>query len=346
MKAFGVAATSKLAEEAALECLADRGTAADAVAAAFFALAGARPDVLAAPTTLLVAGASAVGRFFDGRAVQPGLGGTRARGLAPDAAVPLAARAAAPRAVGAVLLMKASFGSLDVSRTIGFGVRSAKAAGDADRQRTLERVLAQGGRALTSLAEQVLARVGKTAGGAFTEADLGAEATQTEAARGLLRAGDGAKLVVADEPHVGGALSEVGRERELCAAIDARGMIATMAIHVGHTTFDGASLEVTGLGIHLPLTAALPVRERARVAPGTVLLAPPSWRTVDAGSGGRAAFSFGAVPPVPREHGATLTEALVSLAEGSDVSLLATKRGVGRFLASDLWASDDPIPDA
>jgi hypothetical protein len=346
VRAYGVAATSKLAEEAALECLADRGTAADAVAAAFFALAGARPDVLAAPTTLLVAGASAVGRFFDGRAAQPGAGGSRARGIAPDAAVPLAARAAAPRAVGAVLLMKASFGSLDVSRAIGVGVRAARDAGDADRRRTLERVLAHGGRALASLAEPVLARVGRTAGGAFTEADLTAEATQSEAARAHLQARDGSKLVVADEPHVGASLSDVGRERELCAVIDARGMIATMAIHVGHTTFDGASLEVPGLGIQLPLTAVLPVRERARVAPGTVLLAPPSWRTVDAGSGGRAAFSFAAVPPVPHEHGATLTEALVSLAEGSDVSLLATRRGVGRFLASDLWASDEPPRDA
>jgi hypothetical protein len=192
----------------------------------------------------------------------------------------------------------------------------------------------------------VLASVGRTSGGAFTEADLGAEATQTEAGRVQLQARDGAKLVVADEPHAGTSLSEVGRERELCAAIDARGMIATMAIHVGHTTFDGASLEVRGLGIHLPLTAALPVRERARVAPGTVLSAPPSWRTVDAGAGGRAAFAFREVPPIPPDRGATLTESLVSLGEGNDVSLLSTRRGVGRFLASELWASDEPPPDA
>ena len=137
MKNFDAAASNKLAEVAAEEALADRGTAADAVAAGFFALAGGRPEALCAPFVALVGGPSAVGRVFDGRTAQPGKNGTRSRGLRPEEIPSLATRAAVPRSLGAVLLLIASFGNRSLTRTIQSGVRVARENGDDARKRTL-----------------------------------------------------------------------------------------------------------------------------------------------------------------------------------------------------------------
>ena len=105
------AATTALATSATRDALASKGSAVDAVLAGFFAEAGANPDVLLAPFSALVVGTGAGERAFDGRAVQPGKGIDRPRGLLPGEVPQAVHHVAAPRTIAAIALMIGPLGT-------------------------------------------------------------------------------------------------------------------------------------------------------------------------------------------------------------------------------------------
>ena len=90
------AATHEVMAEAAQTVLDAGADAADALVAGFFALAGATPAGLLAPTVAMLGGTGVGGRVFDGRALQPGRGAPRPRGFLEGAEIPLGAYVAVP----------------------------------------------------------------------------------------------------------------------------------------------------------------------------------------------------------------------------------------------------------
>ncbi len=340
MKNFDAAASNKLAEVAAEEALADRGTAADAIAAGFFALAGGRPEALCAPFVAMVAGPSAVGRVFDGRTAQPGKNGTRVRGLRPEEVPSLAARAAVPRSLGAVLLLIASFGNRSLSRTIQAGVRVAKDNGEDARKRTLERVLSHGAAALITMREPILASVGKVAGGSLTEEDFELEPGQAEALGVSGTTVDGTRFLAAREPFATeDGSSGLSSEVETIVAVDSRGMVAAGALFVGHASFDERMLLLEGLGIAWPLSAPPPRRGETRRPPGAIFGVPSTLLTVDGGPAARVALAYSG-KSFPSSVGdllesSNLAEGLRVLGRDSAASVIATEAGASRLRGTE-----------
>ncbi len=341
MKAYAAAASSKVAQLAAEEALVDRGTAADAVAAAWFALAGERSDVFAAPFVALVAGPSAVGRVFDGRVLQAGQGGTKPRGLRDDESIPLASHAASPRALGAALLLVGSFGSRGLTKAIQCGARTAKASGSTERARLFSRVLAAGAATLPSFEEEILSVVGRTHGGYITPEDLAAQAGQSTARVRELTHGQ-SKVVVCEEApeEIGeGALARrgLGSETESVVAVDHHGTLAAATFFVGFAAHEGRTLEVPSLGIAWPLGGVPPRHSESRIKPGTPVEVGRTLLAVDAGSAARMSVAFaveGHRPDLDLEGEEDLTAWVRSLGANARVSVLATSNGASGRLAS------------
>lgn len=271
------------AREAAEHVLAAHGSAADAIVAAFFAIAGSEPAGLFAPTVALVAGAAAVGRVFDGRAAQPGLGVARPRGFTGE--VPLAGRAAVPRAPHAILLVHATFGRRSLREVTRPGRDVAKALGATKRAAFIERFGELGALALSGEREAILRIAGPLASGLLTEADLAAVRVQDQAA--LLvdaQSESGESMRIALEPWEAGAV--YSDAPIVVAAADARGQIAALAVFAA---VDGAALLVPEIEVALPLVAEPVLRGKQRVAAGTIFPVPKTLWTVDCGAVLRAA---------------------------------------------------------
>lgn len=344
MKAFAAAASSKTALQAAEEALTERGTAADAVAAAWFALAGERSDVFAAPLRVMVSGPAAVGRVFDGRALQAGLGGVKPRGLREDEVIPLASYATVPRSLGAILLLVASFGGRGLTKAIHAGAKAAKANGSKERARLLDRVLASGAATFASFEDEILGVVGRTNGGYLTPSDLAAEASQTAASLHDFTHGE-SRVQVAEEPN--DELAEtawfggggVGSETESIVAVDHRGTLAAATFFVGFTAHEGKSLEVPSLGIAWSLGGGAPRHGQPRIKPGTPVELVRTLLSVDAGQTARMAVAFGAGtqrPALDLDGDEDLTAWVRSLEASARVSVLATSNGAtGRLAASN-----------
>jgi hypothetical protein len=263
-------ATSPAAAEAAREVLDAWGSSADAVVAAFFALAGQRASGLFAPLTMLVAGPGAGARVFDGRALQPGKGLARPRGFTHGEAVPDAAHAAVPRSIGALALAQRQRGRQAFARLADRGVALARDAGEELRAKTIATAAREG----PSFAirdphrSALLAAAGPLARGVLTGEDLDdaragerpATDDKVEGATLVLPAalGDASMLGAESPTSVGGAGGF-----EAIAAVDAQG-VATCLV----AWLDDSGVLVPELGVSLP-ACGVPVRRGVpRVRPG------------------------------------------------------------------------------
>ncbi|HEY4121206.1 MAG TPA: hypothetical protein VGM56_25250 [Byssovorax sp.] len=260
-RAHGTTSSAAAAAQAALDA---GGTAVDAVVAGYFVVAGESPVGLLAPAALLVAGPAAGARLFDGRAAQPGRGGSRPRGVGPDDAAPIAASAAAPRAPAMIALAHAQRGKLGLRELSRAGVEAARAAGAAARGALLSRFGQAGVTALAADAvlEALLDAAGTAAGGALTRDDV-TEATpeDTSAIEVTL---DGGRAVVLPAAFERGAAADPPRLIAI-VAVDGKGVAAALALDVAPGVL-APSLEVS-----LPARAVIARRGVPRLAPGTPL---------------------------------------------------------------------------
>ncbi len=249
------------------------GDAVGAVVAGFFSAAGDAPGVLFSPLGLMVAHVGVGVRAFDGRQRQPGISQRRARGLAPEDPVPVAARVAAPGGIAALLVGLRYGRSAPLSRIIAGGVALAKNAGCERRAEVLEQIQRLGAAALAAagIARPLIHLAGPSEGGALGLGDLELIPDLDHPARsvGSLRLAPWP----ADPPDaLHGARGEwdaqAARQHGLCAC-DARGGVAALC-------YDNAisGLRVEALELMLPLNAVPARRGTPRVPPGKFLPAP------------------------------------------------------------------------
>jgi hypothetical protein len=212
-------ASSPVAREAAEEALAANGSAADAVVAAFFAIAGSEPGGLFAPAVAIVSGRG-VGRAFDGRA------STGAGHRAPSftGAVPLAARAAVPRSPHAMLVLHATFGRRTLRQVVRPGAVVARALGADGRAAFIERFADLGAPALASEESAIFRIAGPLASGLLAEADIAA--VRVDGARAPVR-----RRARTAPMHI---VLEPGKQPESAASVWSRGgrrsLVASLAV--------------------------------------------------------------------------------------------------------------------
>jgi gamma-glutamyltranspeptidase/glutathione hydrolase len=218
IRGIAAAAVDAAVASAAQATLEEGGGAVDAVVAGWLCAAGGSPGALFAPLTLIVAGAGAGARVFDGRPAQPGLGAQRPRGFVRESDVPVGARVAIPRSLAAVTLALGSLARAGVARAEELG-----ASGRASVLRTVGRAASLALRS-REVAHAFLAVGGPVAGGIVTEQDLEA-ALPAEVDAKVAPVGEGgtATLVPWDMP--GGW----ARGGEAVVAVDGRGLVAALA---------------------------------------------------------------------------------------------------------------------
>jgi gamma-glutamyltranspeptidase/glutathione hydrolase len=279
-------ATDPHALEAAEAALGEHGTAADAVVAGWFALAGEHPGVLLAPLVALVAGPGIGARAYDGRAAQPGAGVPRPRGTRDEPTT--AARAAAPRGYEMVLLLAAEAGKMSLATQAARGVARARAIGAPRRATALDRVGALGAPAIRSgsIAESLVRVAGVNAGGLLTPEDLTPRATTSVNAATTEAKPGGARVLSAPWPSAGAA----GPAPEVVLSADAKGAVAVLATYPRGREV-GATLRAEEFELELPLFAEPVRRGVPRVAPGTRLPLGADVALIDGGSAFRAALA-------------------------------------------------------
>jgi hypothetical protein len=260
-----LAAASQPIAAAAAQRLLDAGaSAADAVVAGFFADAGRAADVLLAPAVAVVAGAGVGGRAFDGRAVQPGRGAARPRGVPGGAPVPPAARAAAPGSLAMLALLHAYRGRASLRDLVKPGVEAARAAGASARAELLERIGKTGVLALRSddVTRPLLSAFGPAEGGMLTVEDL-TEGVPVEATATKVPGVAGYAFVA---PWSRSEASPQAVACEVVVAADGRDGLAALAYEPVGDELAAPALELT-----MPRCAVPVLRGVTRVAPGTPL---------------------------------------------------------------------------
>jgi len=241
------------------------GSAADAVIAGFFAMAGETPGALLAPVVALVAGGGAGARVMDGRALQPGKGVARPRGWKTEAEIPKGARVGVPRSLGLIAILHAARGRSRLADLVKGGVSLAEGAGAPRRAALLRRVGAAGPSALRAeeVSSALLAAAGPVAGGILTAEDLESALPEDVPALSASIGTDVAALSVPWEAPLGRL-----PVADAILACDARGLVAAL-VYVPTGPLDGVhvpELELV-LGKH-----AHPVRRGVpRTTPGVAL---------------------------------------------------------------------------
>jgi hypothetical protein len=259
-------ASEPAAEQAAAAILDEEGTAGEALIAGFLAAAATRPSALWSPVQVLVAGPGTFARAFDGRARQPGLGLPRPRGVVDMAAVPAAARVAAPASLGALAVLHAYDATLSFQRLAGPALELAKGEGAAGRRTLLAKVARLGPAALRAPAvlRALLAVAGRAEGGLLSERDLAEVRPASAAPREVGLGGDRSAWVF---PWPAPAAPQ--RPVEVIVAADGRGVLGVL----GYAP-DDDGLPVPELGLVLTRDAVVVRRGVPRVSPGEVLPAP------------------------------------------------------------------------
>jgi gamma-glutamyltranspeptidase/glutathione hydrolase len=259
----GIAAAAGRADQetAARDALAAGGSAVDAVIAGWLAAAGSDVEPLLAPVVVLVAGAGAGARVFDGRAAQPGKGQTRPRGFQQHESIPLAARFAVPRSLAMLQLLHATRGRLSLRELGKAGIATAKSLGATGRAKLIQRACEAGNLALRApdVLEGLIASAGRVAGGVLGEQDI-EEARPSD--------GDASRVALGEGELVRPPWDGVDGDSSCVVACDARGMFAAIA------WARGPAARLATLEIALPATAIPVLRGVTRTAPGTPLEAP------------------------------------------------------------------------
>lgn len=296
-----VAASDPFAQSAAETVLASGGGAADALVAAFFAAAGARPDVLFAPAVALVAGHAAGIRFFDGRSLQPGRGGHRPRGFVSESEVPDAARVPVPRAVAMALLLHSYAGRARLRDAIRPAIAAAQKASAPHRADLLRSIADRG---LSGIRSREVARAlidvgGPLAGGTLTEEDLD-ELRPGEGPAREITLESGATVITtpdtrlpADAP-TSSAHSASETPVELVVACDAWQSAAALAYMPA-----GRGIAIEALELVIAPQAIPVMRSVPRRAPGTPLPMPAPIAVLHPPSGYIAAVGFPGIQSVP-----------------------------------------------
>jgi gamma-glutamyltranspeptidase/glutathione hydrolase len=307
-------ATEELVQDIASSELARSRSAVAAVVAGFFAAAGAHPDVLLGPLTLLVAGVGTGGRVFDGRLRQPGLGARRPRGFVNEE-VPVASRVALSTGIAALTVALAYDRRATLTSVARAGGRTAAAAGAPERARVLERIAAVGPAALSdsSFVRPMLHLASPSEGGLLTPADFVATEDVTAAAQERLVRG----VTWLEAPWADSKPEPVapGGARHGVCAVDVEGVYAALCYEQ-----IGSGLEVPALELVAPL-AAVPVRRGTpRVTPGTRLSAftPIAIACDDTGTPVEVTASLQAGPRAHKSH--------LSVARGEGRWLVVTRR--------------------
>lgn len=226
IRGIAAAAVDPAVVSAAQAALEEGGGAVDAVIAGWFCAAGASPGVLFAPLTLIVAGAGAGARVFDGRAAQPGRGAPRPRGFVKESDVPVGARVAVPRSLAAITLAHGLRGRTGLGALARAGVTRALEGGFERRADVLRTAGRAASLALRSrdIARAFVAVGGPVAGGIVTEEDLEA-ALPAEVDATVAPCGEGATATLVPWELPGGW----ARGGEAIVAVDGRGLVAALA---------------------------------------------------------------------------------------------------------------------
>lgn len=270
-----VVASEPAAADAAEAFLRTGGDAIGAAVAAFFAAAGDDPGVLFGPLSLLVAQVGVGARAFDGRLRQPGQGLRRPRGLALDAPVPAAARAAAPTGIAALFVALRYGPSAAASRVLAAGITLAKKNGSTRRAALLDAIQRLGPSALAEagVTRALFHAVGPIEGGQLTEADLRAVSAVDQLASvddaGVARVPWHESPNDADDEEQRQTWAEqLERQQGVCVA-DSRGCFAALS-------YDKVQrgVVVEELELVLPLAAAPIRRGMRRITPGLFLPSP------------------------------------------------------------------------
>ena len=275
-------ADDPIVAEAAEDVLLSGGSALGAVAAGFFAAAGAHSGVLLSPVTVLAAGAGLGARAFDGRCRQPGLGTRRPRGFKENEEIPMAARVAVPASLTAVIVALAYDEQAKVSRLVRSAIRRARDSGADARAQLMERVRAVGAGAITeaSFMRPLLHVAGESAGGvltptdfrSITDIDVAAETVTVDKQRWVM-----APWARSEAPEA--VTEDFGTGHAVCA-VDVRGLLAVLCYR---RVMNG--ILVDDLELEAPPIAIPVLRGVSRGAPGKSIPAPApiAIRTDEAG---------------------------------------------------------------
>jgi hypothetical protein len=257
MATSAAAASEGHVAQAARAALA-RGNAVDAVVAGVLAAAAAAPGVLLGPVQILVGGAGAGLLAVDGRVRQPGVGAPRPRGTVEGEAIPGAARVGVPALPASLAAVLAAAGSVTMRRACLEAVEAARAA-SGERASVLAGLARRGAPAMAdeSIAGELVAVAGRTAGGVLTTRDLSSvrptlvhPKEQSLDPEGWLRAPWRESAADATRTHV-------------VVAADRRGLLCAACYEL---TEEGVA--VPALGLVAPALAAPVMRGRTRVPPG------------------------------------------------------------------------------
>jgi gamma-glutamyltranspeptidase/glutathione hydrolase len=260
--------------EAAEREVAQGASAIDAVAAGYFAAAGAHSGVLLGPVTFLLGGVGSGDRAFDGRVRQAGHGAKRPRGTPPDQEPPLAARVGVPFSLPALTVLLGYGAQHSLSRLVEPGIAAARACGAERRAAVLSRVAEVGALAFTEpeLARALVREFGAPRGGSLTLSDF---SRRHELDQPAARSGDaGARLLA---PWAEQAERPLSVAAAVCA-VDVHGVFAGAVFSLA-----SSGPLVDSLELAMPLDAEPTWRGVARVRPGTPLsAAAPVWIALDA----------------------------------------------------------------
>lgn len=255
-------ATSSAELREVLDSALGRGNAVDAVCTGLLAACARDASVAFGSVSIVVAGFGMNPRRLDGRVLEPGNLAKRPRGFVEGEPIPSAAYVAAPRlftTVGTAL-------TLAGRSTYAAACAPAAASCPDDARRALLEAFAALGPALfqkRSIADELRASLGASAGGMLVDDDFAVGAPSFEDLAGL-----------ADDRFAPPALGPLGSETskvEWLAARDATGLVAMASFERaehGH--------EVPALGLVCPRVAVPVLRGVKRVDPTTPLgLLPP-----------------------------------------------------------------------
>ncbi|HEU4409877.1 MAG TPA: hypothetical protein VFS43_31780 [Polyangiaceae bacterium] len=283
-----VASTSVEAREAAAAALAEGGNAFDAAVAGFFAAAGAHPAPLLSPLALAVAGVGQRPTFFDGRSREPGLGVARPTRYRDAGSAPALARLGAPAGPVALAVAVASAATRRLPQLAAVGVKAARRERAPERARAIEAVGRAGGLALQErwFLQELAERAPRIEGALLGPDDLA-------------QVRPGVETLESDEA-LGGALvyrpgwapgrpegAPAPAERQVIAAVDARGGLALALWHEGaggFPLFEG-QLALPALGT--PVVSGV-----ARARPGAPVPTPTPLAFLS-GREGRVEAAFG-----------------------------------------------------
>lgn len=259
MKSAIVASDPVIAEQAG--ALLTTG-AVEAVVAGALVAAARDASVLFGPLQILIGGAGAGLLAVDGRVRQPGLGAARPRGFREEDEIPDAAYVGAPAFAAAVFAALALSGN-DVTRaTFAPALAAARVLSKA-RHELLDRVSRIGAFALaeSSTAGEIVAAVGRIAGGLLTAQDL-ASAKATVEKCAVSATGD---REIACAPWSSDARAATSTIHFVLAA-DARGRVAAASYEVSSD-----AVPLSAFDLAAPRHASPVLRGRERTRPGDAL---------------------------------------------------------------------------